>query len=127
MRRLLVLWLVGWAFFSLPWTTFTSDPAIARINWIPFHTRARDQVLNLAYYIPLGVLAVGAGFTPAAVTGAGILLSATTEVAQVFSTDRYPSTTDLVLNSAGTFIGAAVAVAARRRRRSSSMVASAPP
>lgn len=117
MRRSLIIWLVGWALFSLPWTTFTSEPQVERINWMPFRSRPRDQVLNLAYYAPLGVLGVGFGLSATAVTGAGMLLSASAELTQIFSTDRYPSTTDFLLNSAGTLIGAALAKAAATKRR----------
>jgi VanZ family protein len=118
MRKGLVAWLAGWALFSLPWTTFTPHPQLARVNSIPFRARPLDQILNLTYYVPLGSLAVAAGYAPAAVAGAGIVLSATAEVIQIFSTDRYPSTTDVILNTTGTLLGAGLALAARRRSQS---------
>jgi len=111
------VWLFGWAVVSFPLTTFTSEPHVDRINWMPFRSRPRDQVLNLAYYAPLGMLGVGLGFSVKAVTSAGMLLSASAELTQIFSTDRYPSTTDFLLNSAGTLIGAALMRAASSKRR----------
>jgi len=110
MRKLLVLWLVGWALFGFPWTTFTLRPRFSRVNLLPFRwARRRDHVLNFAYYVPLGLIGVGLGLPSAIVAAGALLLSAVTEFAQIFSIDRYPSTTDLLLNTAGAVVGIAIA------------------
>jgi glycopeptide antibiotics resistance protein len=109
MRKLLVLWLVGWAIFGFPWTTFTARPRFWRVNLTPFRwARKRDHVLNFAYYVPLGVIGVGLGLPSILVAAGAAALSVLTEFAQIFSTDRFPSTTDLLLNTAGAVAGIAL-------------------
>lgn len=109
MRKLLVLWLVGWALFGFPWTTFTARPRFWRVNLMPFRwARKRDHVLNFAYYVPLGIIGVGLGLPSILVAVGATALSVLTEFTQMFSTDRFPSTTDLLLNAAGAVAGIVV-------------------
>ena len=120
MRKLLILWLIGWALFGLPWTTFTLHPAFDRISVVPFRrTRRRDQILNLAYYVPFGAATAMLGWHPVLIGGVAGLLSGTTEVVQIFSTDRTPSITDLVLNVGGAVVGLAIISFVRDRIKSS--------
>lgn len=129
MRKLLVLWLVGWAFFGFPWTTFTARPRFSRVNLRPFRwARRRDHLLNFAYYVPLGVIGVGLGVPSAGVAAGALALSTMTEFAQIFSIDRFPSTTDLLLNAAGAIVGIAIghAFALRPRARHDSGSALSP-
>lgn len=67
-------------------------------------------LMNMGMFIPFGLLGVLATRRPALVLPAGILLSATIEVAQatVPFLDRMCDTTDLLSNSAGTVIGVAL-------------------
>jgi VanZ family protein len=120
LRKLLILWLVGWAVFGLPWTTFTLHPAFHRISLAPFRrTRRRDQLLNFAYYIPFGVATAILGWQPGLITASAGLLSGGTEVIQVFSTDRVPSVTDVLLNVGGAVVGVALVSFVRQRLKSS--------
>ena len=72
--------------------------------------------MNFAYYVPLGLMGELTGWSNRAtlVTAAG--LSALTEVIQVFSRDRYPSVTDVILNTAGAMAGIALVRIVRRSR-----------
>ena len=117
-RILLIVWLLGWALFGLPWRNFSARPRFEHLSLVPFRrTRRRDQLLNFAYYIPFGVIGGLLGWPAALTTAAASGLSAVTEAAQVFSTDRFPSVTDLVLNTAGAVVGIAAVVYLRGRNR----------
>ena len=62
---LAVAWLVGWAAFSVPWSSFTSKPEVGQVDLIPFNkARRADQILNFLYYVPAGALGIGLGFGP---------------------------------------------------------------
>ena len=115
------VWLVGWAVFGIPWGTFTARPQRERMIFVPFRQysyRRRDLALNLIYYGPLGLIGIGLGWGVAGTTLAAIGLSGLTELVQIFSTDRYPSSTDVVLNTGGAIIGSLAALWLRRFRRS---------
>jgi VanZ family protein len=117
MRATALLWLTGWALFGLPWTSFDPHPHLRRVNLRPFEqTRTRDQLRNFAYYLPFGLLGVGLGWRATVVVAGAGVLSGTTELTQVFSTARYPSVTDVILNLAGATCGVMFALGARRLR-----------
>jgi len=118
MRAVLVLWFAGWAIFGLPWTGFTPRPRFHRVSLVPFRTRRRDQFLNFVYYVPLGIVGILMGWAPGLVAAAAAALSGITEALQVFSTNRFPSTTDLVLNTAGAVLGIAIVATLRQASRS---------
>ena len=63
-----------------------------------------DVVLNVAFYVPFGLLAARATSWPTALAAAA-LLSLVTEAAQLYSTTRFPALLDLVLNTLGAAIG----------------------
>lgn len=110
MRRAAVLWLAGWAFFGLPWRSLRSTPKLYPIHLNPFtHGISVDQLLNLLFYVPLGIIGVGLGWRTQTIVVIAALLSGGTELAQLFSTDRYPSVLDFILNTAGAVIGIALA------------------
>src|SRR5687767_1489999 len=114
-RKVAFLWLMGWAFFSLPLTGFRVGPRFRHVNLIPFHrVRPLDAARNFAYYVPAGIIGIELGLPlgPTVAIAAG--LSAAAETAQIFSRNRFPSATDLVLNTAGAAVGA---LYWRRRRR----------
>jgi glycopeptide antibiotics resistance protein len=117
-RKLLMVWLVGWALFGFPWNGFVGRPQFQHLTLVPFRgARRRDQLLNFLYYVPLGFIGGMLGWPPAVVTGAAVGLSALTEAAQLFSTDRFPSLNDLFLNTAGALVGIALVGFIRARRR----------
>jgi VanZ family protein len=129
-RRVYVaLWLLGWAAFGIPWTTFSPQAHWEHVRWIPFPPNVReslnrnrlDDVLNVAYYVPLGWFGGTAGWGTGSVVAIAAALSVSTETAQLFSTERYPSTVDLITNITGAVAGLWLArrsVDRRRARRS---------
>jgi VanZ family protein len=89
------------------------------VNLVPFRTgsyRRSDLVMNFAYYVPMGVLGESFRWPGRTTIVAAALLSALTEVIQVFSRDRYPSVTDVILNTAGAMAGVALIKILRSRR-----------
>jgi hypothetical protein len=117
-RAAAVLWLMGWAAFSMPWGSFTSHPQMRRVTLRPFqNARPADQVRNFLYYVPAGAIGIGLGLGPVPTVIGASALSATAESTQVFSRRRFPSATDLALNTAGALVGVGLALAARWRER----------
>jgi glycopeptide antibiotics resistance protein len=115
-RTLAFVWLVGWALFSVPWSSFTTRPQVRQVNLIPFHNvRRADQIRNFLYYVPAGAIGVGLGLGPVAAVAGAAGLSGIAEISQVFSRRRFPSATDLMLNTAGAVAGAAAMMAGVRR------------
>lgn len=111
---------------------FTTHPTpftpggVGRLEWIPFSRLCpqygvfcpADTGLNLAMFMPFGALAalVGGDATSKrrrVVRGvvAGFGLSLLIETTQYFNPDRFPSTTDLLLNTLGAALGALAATA----------------
>ncbi len=116
-RAAALAWLAGWAVFGLPWFGVTRHPRTDRLNLVPFrnHTyRRRDLALNFLYYIPLGLISVDLGRGMLAILIVALALSCVTELLQIFSVDRYPSVTDIVLNVAGAAAGGLAAFSLRR-------------
>ena len=74
----------------------------------------RGQLLNVVAFVPLGIIATRLGWHPRTVIVVGFAVSLLTEFLQLFSTRRYPSTTDLILNTAGVVIGVVIAVAGNK-------------
>ena len=124
-RALFVLWLVGWAAFSVPFSGLRGYARLRRANLIPFHgtVRAGDSMLNLAAYIPEGILGIELGATPLLTIAVAGGLSAFAETVQLYGRDRFPSTTDLLFNTAGAAAGALV----WRRHRGRFSAAPRPP
>jgi VanZ family protein len=121
MRLAAIVWLLGWAVFGLPLEGVRSRPRLNHVQVVPFEQPGpRDTVRNLVYYIPMGLIGAALGWRSSAVVGAAALLSGGTEVAQLFAVgERYPSTTDVVLNVGGAIVGIAIADALRRLWRAS--------
>lgn len=79
-----------------------------------------DLYVNFLGFIPLGALLIalyGPKLSLARAIFYGTLLSLSIELSQVFLPTRSPSLMDLLLNGAGTGLGAHLAQLARRRRR----------
>jgi VanZ family protein len=75
-----------------------------------------DVAQNLALFAPLGFALVRATASPVASVAAGSALSATVETLQRWIPGRDPSLADWIANTAGTVIGAAIAMWWHRRR-----------
>ena len=111
------VWLLGWALFSVPWSSFTTRPQVVHVDLVPFqNARRADQLRNFLYYVPAGAIGVGLGLSPVMTIVSAGALSGAAETLQVFSTGRFPSATDLALNTAGALVGVAMIKVARRRR-----------
>jgi VanZ family protein len=81
----------------------------------PMASNIADWVLNLAGFVPFGFLLMagwgsrerrGAVVSVLVVTLIGCALSLSVELLQVFLPDRFSQLSDLVLNTAGTLVGA---------------------
>jgi len=104
---------------GVPWTGFVGHSHWSRVDWIPFvsrRPRLLDVLGNLLLCVPLG-LSLGFGFRRGVALAASIALalSVSVEALQIYSHERFPSTTDVVCNVAG---AVAAAVMARRISRS---------
>ncbi|NOT43811.1 MAG: VanZ family protein [Acidobacteria bacterium] len=105
-----VAWWVVWLGIGVPWRHLGPRPYWARVAWIPFQFfRAGDAFRNVVFFVPFGYLARRAGHHPLAVLAWGLAISLLTELLQVFTTERYPNATDVVMNVAGTVLGIGVA------------------
>lgn len=101
----------GWRAPGVPMLAFLSEP------WPRYWTRM-DVTLNLVGYVPLGLLGAAwlrrylppFGATLVAI-GAAALLSCGLEAIQTLLPPRFPSLLDLLANSAGAGVGAALAAA----------------
>jgi len=124
--------LIGWILLiivlcSFPW--WVESPQWGRVRWIPLldvlrspHRLLRDAVLNWFLYIPLGFAYARVRPVPgikliceAALVG--LLLSVACELYQVFSPVRFPSMTDVLMNTIGASAGASFAVKPLPKRK----------
>ena len=107
----LALWVAVILFVVTPWYGIRDHSHWARVQWIPFVSppiRIWDILLNVLFYVPFGFMYVRRSSSRRlwkAVVAAA-LLSAVTEVSQVYSHGRFPSTTDLICNTVGAYLGA---------------------
>jgi len=108
-----VWWIpVVWA-ISTPWVGFTTTPQWHRVHLVPLSDPAdkpRDVIANVLLFVPFGYSAAGrrgtrSGFLFA--LGAAAAVSISAEASQLFSTQRYPSATDVAAAVVGSAIGAA--------------------
>jgi glycopeptide antibiotics resistance protein len=85
-------------------------PSFRRVELIPFVGGSiRSQFLNFLVFVPLGIIGTRLGWHPRTVILVAAGVSGLTEFLQLFSSRRYPSTTDLILNTAGALIGLMIA------------------
>jgi VanZ family protein len=106
MRLALVLWVVLWAYVATPWRSFQPRPSLENVQLVPFADGSvRGNVLNALAFVPLGVIGSSLGWSAGIVALTGASASGMTETLQLFSTRRYPSATDFLLNTTGTLIG----------------------
>jgi glycopeptide antibiotics resistance protein len=106
LRIAFVGWLCIWAWIGLPWQSFQSTPSFQRVEWVPFAIKgAQTQVLNFLAFVPLGILGTCLGWRPGTILLVAVGVSGVTELLQVFSATRFPTATDLILNTAGALAG----------------------
>lgn len=133
MRVALAFWYAAWCYVAVPWRSFRPRPSFRNVELLPFAIGSlRAQLLNVLLFVPLGVIGIRLGWSPKTVALVGVGTSVLTELLQLFSTRRYPSTTDVILNTAGVLIGIALArgwtrtVNAMRRESSESDALTSP-
>jgi VanZ family protein len=110
------VWLLGWAMFSMPWSSFTPRPQVNQVDVHLFENRRADQLRNFLYYVPAGVIGLGLGLGTGGTIASAAALSGVAETLQIFSTSRVASATDLALNTAGALVGVALTFLLRSRR-----------
>lgn len=115
-RRPLWIWWVPVVFaVSLPVVGFTRQPQWDRVHLTPFsdpEDKLRDQLVNIALFVPFGYLHGRRRGRGAAVPGAmalAALVSAGAEATQLFSVQRNPSATDVLMAMAGAAAGSLLA------------------
>jgi hypothetical protein len=95
---------------TFPWD-LQNHPHWQKVAWVPFVTgivRLQDLLGNAALYFPFGYFmpTESRSVRVAAAMALSMLLSASIELAQVWSHVRFPSATDVVMNVAGSVAGA---------------------
>src|SRR5688572_16939165 len=119
MRLALLVWFLLWARVGFPWRSFQWMATLHHVELIPFNGGSlRSQLLNVLAFIPLGVMGTQIGWHPRLVIAGGFAVSALTEFLQLFSTRRYPSTTDLILNTLGVLMGIVIVLTWKSAARS---------
>jgi glycopeptide antibiotics resistance protein len=127
--------LASWILLTLVLCTFpwwVEAPQWWRIRWIPLLDAyrsprlLRDAIANCLLYMPFGFAYTRActatgmsSIWQAAI--AGLLLSMTCELYQVFSPVRYPTMTDVLMNTVGALVGASIAGTSLAGRKSRSL------
>jgi glycopeptide antibiotics resistance protein len=119
-RRFLIGWIVLILLLcSFPW--WVESPRWGRVRLIPLldvlhgpYWVLRDAIANVLLYMPLGfayarMQGIASVRSMCEATLVGVLVSMTCEVYQVFSPVRYPTMTDILTNSIGSFGGALIA------------------
>jgi VanZ family protein len=106
----LLLWVGVIVLMVVPWWSFDAQAHWERVKWAPFLTppvNADDMIANVLLYVPFGYWAfqMDRARRPWVVVGIALLLSLATELAQVYSYGRFPSTTDLSCNVYGAWLG----------------------
>jgi glycopeptide antibiotics resistance protein len=140
LRLLLVLYIGALLFGTLMPFRFTEHPgrdkkhSRHRVEWIPFSRTCPiqgifslgDIGLNIAMFIPFGALAALLSGTDgkatrriARVGALGFCLSLLIETTQYFIPARFPSTTDLLMNTLGACLGALLAASLFKNKTSS--------
>ena len=122
MRRiLLILSIAVIALIVVPWGDFQGHTHWSKVGWIPFVSppvRLRDMVANLLLFAPFGAaIALNVSRSRRIVLAAvsAAILSLVCETLQLYSHARFPSATDLVMNTAGAALAASLV--SRRDRR----------
>ena len=120
-RTLFFLWLTSVLLvISFPWSKFDGTPHWDNIQWIPFARMSFHPTVlvetgaNFLAFIPIGYLMVrslspGTRHPLLLASLLGLCSSASVEFYQLLCHDRVPATTDLLINMAGTVLGARMA------------------
>ena len=114
-------WVLVVLIISGPWFGFVTRPQWWNVNWVPFSDPAdkpRDVLQNLLLFVPFGWSYASERRRSAALVSAlalAAVISAGAEATQLFSRERYPSATDVLMALFGAAIGFAGSIAWRQR------------
>lgn len=105
---LLILLATTW-----PWTDFRGHTHWDKVEWVPFTHRlvARDVVLNVLLFVPFGFTARRGwpGVPHRTWLAVALALSLAVETYQLFSHSRFPTSTDVLTNLLGQWMGLRIA------------------
>ena len=102
---------------TMPWSMYyVGHSHWANVEWLPFSRRVRpnDFLLNILLFVPFGFSAQLCGTASrervhdrlvGLVVAAAFLLSVAAEVFQVYCHGRLPTTTDIISNALGAYLG----------------------
>jgi glycopeptide antibiotics resistance protein len=109
-----LLWLGLIALATVPWD-LQDHAHWYKVAWRPFTGLVRpfDMLLNLALYVPVGLLSPFRGGRWFPIVALAVVTSVSCEFAQVFSHSRFPSMTDVTMNVLGALVGALIVRAQR--------------
>lgn len=122
-RIMLGIWLTSVLLvISLPWSKFDAHPHWKNVQLVPFRyvsfhpTVLFEMALNIVAFIPVGYLAVRSFSSSRrnpvlSALVLGFFSSVSIEFYQLFCHDRVPSTSDVLMNVAGTAVGVWLAFA----------------
>jgi glycopeptide antibiotics resistance protein len=104
-----------------PISDFQDHPHWFRVEWIPFseYQRPFDVVANVLLFVPFGAAAGASSTDPRRVRlvmSAALVLALGVELSQVYTHNRIATTTDVVTNTAGAWLGARWAITRARTR-----------
>lgn len=114
-------WVLVVLVISGPWFGVVTRPQWANVNWVPFAAAAdkpRDLLQNVLLFVPFGWSFELDRQRRTALAGAlalAALMSIMAEATQLFSPERFPSLTDVVMALFGTALGFAASFAWRHR------------
>jgi glycopeptide antibiotics resistance protein len=106
------VWMAAIVAVSVPFRDLHAHTHWAKIGWIPFVTppvKASDIAANLALYFPLGYFTsphAPRRHTIALTLVVAAILALATELTQLYSHSRFPSSTDVVCDCLGAALGA---------------------
>ena len=96
-----------------PWSRFVGHSHWQLVEWVPFSAGVRpfDIIANVALFVPLGATLAWRRrrLTVILTILAGLLLSTSIELYQVYCHGRFATMTDVLTNTCGTAIGATLA------------------
>lgn len=111
-RRLWLLWIPLVWLLSFPWIGFTLEPQWHRVHFVPLTDpgdKPRDMIANVLLFVPFGYSVARRRKPLEALRRAAALaavVSISAEAMQLFSTERYPSATDVSAAILGSLAGA---------------------
>jgi glycopeptide antibiotics resistance protein len=104
-----------------PISDFQDHPHWFRVEWLPFsqYQRPFDVVANVLLFVPFGAAAAAGATEPRRARlamYAGLAVALAVELSQVYTHNRIATTTDVITNTAGAWLGARWAVQRARAR-----------